>query len=371
MSNYSPDINKWLLPLSWLYGLVVFIREKLFDWKILSQAQFDIPVICVGNITVGGTGKTPHIEYIIRLLEKDHNIAVLSRGYKRATKGFILADEKSSFEEIGDEPYQIKNKFPDVIVAVDEDRKRGIGKLLSLKKKPDIILLDDGFQHRYVKPSYSIVLTDYNRPVFNDALLPAGRLREPVAALERANMIIVTKCPPVLKPIDTRIMLHDLNVFPYQTLLFSRIKYDNLVSLFNQKDLFSKNEIPLDSISNKKVLLVAGIASPEILLRKIRKYTDSVKLITYPDHHNFTQQDIKAIEQTFYDLGDKDTITVLTEKDAVRMAKYNKLSEKLKNSMYYLPISIDFLTPEDKMIFNNKIRNHATKNTGDSELHKE
>ena len=196
MAKRSEHINNWLLPVSWMYGFGVFFRRKLFEWNILKRKSYNIPVICVGNITVGGTGKTPHVEYLIRLLQHSHRVAVLSRGYKRKTKGFILANEKTTYQEIGDEPYQIKNKFPDIIVAVDENRVRGIDKLLSMKDKPDIILLDDAYQHLYVKPSYSILLIDYNRPIYNDALLPAGRLREGSHNLDRANLVIMTKCPP-------------------------------------------------------------------------------------------------------------------------------------------------------------------------------
>lgn len=369
MKNTSEYINKWLLPLSWLYGLIIFLRNKFFDWGILKEKQYDVHIISVGNLTIGGTGKTPHIEYLVNLLLRNYKIAVLSRGYKRKTKGFVLAGPNSTYKDIGDEPLQIKHKFPDITVAVDEDRRRGITKLLAMKERPDIILLDDAFQHRYVKPSLSILLSDYNRPMYRDALLPAGRLREPYYNMERANIVIVTKCPKDLKPIDIRIITHELNVFPYQTLLFTTIKYGDLISLFNKEDLFSKKELPLVNITNKKILLITGVASPKAILDELGEYTDSIKLLEYPDHHNFTGEDIKNIEQAYKDIGDEKAITIVTEKDAVRLIGRNDMSESLRNSMYYLPIKITFLSKEEETIFNKKINRHVRKDPRYIELH--
>ena len=370
MSKETPYINKWLVPLSWLYGFVVFIRKKFFDWKIFKQVQYNVPVICVGNITVGGTGKTPHIEYLIRLLKPRYKVAVLSRGYKRKSKGFVLATQNTDYKKIGDEPYQIKNKFPDIIVAVDENRRHGIETLLAMKEKPDVILLDDAYQHRYVKPSFSVLLTNYNRTIYTDTLLPAGRLREPAHNSDRANIIIVTKCPEGLKPIDMRIITHDLNIYPYQTLLFTTTEYGDLVAMFDRQDLFSSTEKPLASIMGKEVLLVAGIASPEQLVNEISKYTDSIKLMSFPDHHSFSAKDIKEIEDEFHKLGDK-AITILTEKDAARLTDGNKLSERLKASMYYLPVKISFVTKEEEEIFDKKILRHVFKSTRDGEIYQE
>ncbi len=369
-NNNSSFINKWLIPFSWIYGFVVCIRKKLFDWKILKRETFDIPVICVGNLTVGGTGKTPHIEYLIRLLKNNYTVAVLSRGYKRKTKGFVLSDTNSTYEQIGDEPYQMKRKFPDIIVAVDENRRRGIKNLLTLKNKPDIILLDDAFQHLYVKPSYSILLNDYNRPIYRDKLLPAGRLREKRKGMDRANIIIVTKCPEDLKPIDIRIITHDLNPYPYQTLLFTKIEYGNLISLFNMDNIFEREEKPLEKIKNKKVLLITGIASPKTIEAEIKKYTQNIEMLVFPDHHNFTSDDIKKIEEAYNNINDNETICIVTEKDAVRLMDNDKLNERLKHSLYYLPIQISFLNPDEKRIFNKKIIEHVRENSRNSELHK-
>ena len=220
MDTTHNKIKKLLLPLSALYGVVVWFRNKLFDWSILPSEEFSVPVICVGNITAGGTGKTPHVEYLIELLKKDYKVAVLSRGYKRKTSGFVLADTQSTVKTIGDEPLQIFKKFPDIIVAVDGNRRRGIKKLLNIpeEKRPEIILLDDAFQHRYVKPFLSILLIDSNRLIYEDTLLPAGRLRESRAGKDRANMVVVTKCSPELKPIDFRLISKHLDLYPYQDL---------------------------------------------------------------------------------------------------------------------------------------------------------
>lgn len=190
LNKPTVKIRKWLLPISWVYASVVYLRNKLFDWKILEQKKFNIPIICVGNITVGGTGKTPHTEYIVGLLQRNgYRVAVLSRGYGRSTNGYILSDENSTSRTIGDEPFQIKRKFPEINVAVDGDRRRGIKKLLKLENPPQVIVLDDAFQHRYVKPSLTILLTDYNRPMNTDAMLPAGSLREPFTNASRAGII--------------------------------------------------------------------------------------------------------------------------------------------------------------------------------------
>ena len=197
-------IYHWLYPLSWLYGIGVCLRNKLFDWGWLRSKSFDVPVICVGNLAVGGTGKTPHTEYLIKLLQKNGvNVATLSRGYKRKSRGYVLADDKSNVRQIGDEPYQIKNKFPNARVAVDENRCHGIEQLLKLGNPTvEAIILDDAFQHRHVKAGLNILLTDFHRLLCDDALLPAGRLREPSSGKNRAQMVIVTKCPDDIKPID-------------------------------------------------------------------------------------------------------------------------------------------------------------------------
>ena len=231
MEDYPVKIRKWLYPLSWIYGLGVDLRNWLFHIGVLKAKSYPVPVICVGNITAGGTGKTPHIEYLVELLKDRYSIAVLSRGYKRKTKGFVLADDRVSAVDIGDEPFQIKSKYPDVTVAVDENRCEGIERLLAMEHRPDVILLDDAYQHLYVKAGLNILLVNNNRIITEDALLPAGLLREPVAGRLRAHVVVLTKCPADMSPIDFRIRSRQMNLFPYQQLFFSTFKYKDMYSL--------------------------------------------------------------------------------------------------------------------------------------------
>jgi len=353
MIKHQPvHINKWLLPFSWLYGLIVFFRNKFFDWGIFKQEEFDIPIICIGNITVGGTGKTPHTEYLIRLLQNKYRVGVLSRGYKRKTNGFVLATKDSTSKDIGDESFQIKNKFPDIIVAVDGDRRRGIKNMLALKNPPQVILLDDAFQHRYVKPSFTIVLSDFNRPVYEDILLPAGRLREPFGAIDEANMIIVTKCPHDLQPIDYRIITHDINPFPYQSLYFTTLNYSEVKPVFPD----SGKKQPLEFLRNKDILLATGIASPAMILKMLSEYTAKVETITYPDHYNFKSKDIKHISDKFKSIQSENKIILVTEKDASRLILKKNIDKEIKKQLYYLPIEISFM--ENKSDFNAKIIGH-------------
>ncbi len=349
-------INKWLLPFSWLYGFGVYIRNKFFDWGILKHEEFDVPVICIGNITVGGTGKTPHTEYLVKLLQEKYRVGVLSRGYKRKSKGFVLATPDSTSLKIGDESFQIKQKYPDAIVAVDGNRRRGIKELLSLDNPPEIILLDDAFQHRYVKPSYTIILSDFNRPVYDDTLLPAGRLREPASSLENASIIIVTKCPEDLQPIDFRIISHDINAYPYQGLYFTSFTYKNLEPVFGGGD----KKLTLNSLRGKHILLATGIASPKMMINKLSEYTTEIDTLTYPDHHNFRVKDIKHISERFRSINADDKIILVTEKDAARLVLRNDIDEDIKEYLYYLPIEVAFMDKETE--FKEKIFKHVREN---------
>ena len=238
-------INKWLYPVSWIYGTGVWLRNKLFDWGIYKERKFDIPVISVGNITVGGTGKTPHTEYLIRLLQKDYKVAVLSRGYKRKSKGFVLARPDTSVQMIGDEPFQMKQKFPDIHMAVDRDRCHGIEQLCNSHIAPgtEVIILDDAFQHRYVKPGINILLVDYHRLICEDTLLPAGRMREPENGKSRAHIVIVTKCPKDITPMDLRVLSKQMELYPYQQLYFTTLAYGKLHPLFTAGNAVSLKEI--------------------------------------------------------------------------------------------------------------------------------
>lgn len=349
MEDHLVKINKWLYPISFLYGMGVGLRNKLFDWGILQSKSFDIPIICIGNIAIGGTGKTPHTEYLIRLLQKKHHIAVLSRGYKRRTKGYILADENSSARTIGDEPYQIKRKFPNITVAVDEKRVRGVENICKLERpKVDVVLLDDAFQHRYVEAGLSIILTDYHRLFCDDTLLPAGRLREPEKGKNRAQIIIVTKCPDDIKPIGFNIIAKRLELFPYQKLFFSSFRYGNLTPVFPEEN---PTERTLSSLKkNEQVLLVTGIASPTVMQEEIEKYTKHVELLSFEDHCDFKNKDIKQITNRFEKLqGEK--IIVTTEKDATRLMDHPAVNKTLKKYIYALPIETEILQNQEDTFY--------------------
>ncbi|KIO42956.1 tetraacyldisaccharide 4'-kinase [Sanguibacteroides justesenii] len=340
-----------LWPLSILYGLGVSIRNRLFNLGLLESKEFDVPIICIGNITIGGTGKTPHTESIINVLQKDHRVACLSRGYKRKTSGYILATENSTADEIGDEPKQIKNKFPDITVAVDADRVRGVKKLQQLPNPPDIIILDDGFQHRYVKADINILLIDYNRPIYKDHLLPLGRLREHHSALERANYVIITKCPSNITPIEKRIIYKNLKLKAYQELLFTTMKYGEITPL-DGKSKYLKN-------NNSVVLCVTGIAQPDPYQEHLKTLFGQVSFLTFPDHHRFTNNDIQKIIQEFNKIDQPDKYIFTTEKDATRLVSY-EFPDEIRERMFYIPIEPEFLTSKDQLIKN--IHNYAKQN---------
>ena len=344
-------------PLSIIYGTIVGIRNILFNIKVLSSKEFNVPVISIGNITVGGTGKTPHTEILIKSLRKEFRVACLSRGYKRKSRGFILATEKSTARQIGDEPMQIKTKFPDVMVAVDKKRCRGIEKLMSLENPPEIIILDDAYQHRYVKPDISILLSDYNRPFYEDFIMPYGRLRESRRSKYRANIIVVTKCPEAITPIERRIIGKNIDIRPYQQLYFTRMDYGQLTPVFPEAES-PEVQHPVDY----SVLMITGIANPEPLRQQLSKTYKEVFNITYPDHYNFTQNDIKNICDRFYKIANENKIIITTEKDAMRLKMY-EFSEEIKNRIYYLPIESVFLHDEGEDYIN-QIAKYVRKNKG-------
>ena len=264
MSKEQNQINMWLYPVSWIYGAGVWLRNKLFDWGYYQERSFNLPVICVGNITVGGTGKTPHTEYLIRLLQKSYQVAVLSRGYKRKSKGFVLAQPNTPVHQIGDEPYQMKQKFPNIHMAVDADRCHGIEELCKASVTPttDVVLLDDAFQHRHVKAGVNILLVDYNRMITEDTLLPAGRMREPLSGKERAHIVIITKCPKDMKQIEYGLLKKHMDLYAFQQLYYTTLDYGKLRPLFN-----GGKEYNIQSIHpGVHILLVTGIASPQTLV---------------------------------------------------------------------------------------------------------
>jgi tetraacyldisaccharide 4'-kinase len=354
-------INKWLLPLSWLYGLAVNLRNTLFSIGILKSRSFDVPVIAVGNITVGGSGKTPHVEYLIRLLKDTFHTAVLSRGYKRKSRGFVQASSETAVSEIGDEPYQMKQKYPEVIVAVDKNRCHGIDTLVENDKKIDVILLDDAFQHRYVKPGINILLVDYHRLSIYDELLPAGRLREPLSGKDRADIVIITKCPKRLKPMEYRVITKAMNLYPYQRLFFSTIEYGDLQPLFG-----GDSTVTLSQLKSHHVLLLTGIASPQQMTHDLKPLIPHLTPLSFSDHHNFKEKDIALINDSFASLAEPRLI-ITTEKDATRLKQAEGLSEEVRNHLYVLPINVSILQNQTE-VFNQQIIDYVHKNSRNSIL---
>lgn len=353
-------LSALLFPISLLYGAVTSIRNKMFDCGFLPSEKFGIPVICVGNLSVGGTGKTPHTEYLVRLLSGYYRVAVLSRGYKRKSKGFVLADERSTSDELGDEPFQIKRKFHDVVVAVDANRRNGISRLMSLPadKKPEVVILDDAFQHRYVKPSLTLLLTDCNRLYTSDCVMPAGRLREWKSGASRADVIVVTKCTPEMGKREREEVLGQISPLENQKVFFSYIKYGELVPVFG--NLCDKESCYLPG-NDTEVLLLTGIANPLPLRKRVEEISGKTEIISFPDHHDFSESDIRGVEKRLIANDGGRKIVVTTEKDAVRLMSNPYLSDEYKDRFYYLPIRIDFCDGEagdfDKLILDELMKN--------------
>ena len=329
-------------------------RNRAFDAGVLKSREFDVPTICVGNITVGGTGKTPHIEYIARLLKTSYAIAVLSRGYGRKSKGYIKAGRETTMEQIGDEPFQIKEKFADIDVAVCEKRTEGIDRLVTENKALQAVLLDDAFQHRHVKAGLNILLIDCNRPVWRDCVMPFGRLRESIGAIGRADIVIFTKCKGVTAEQKRayRSYIKEIKDIPVYV---TAIHYGKPYSLFNGANAAIAKE--------SRVLLVTGIANPQPLKAEIEERGAKVELMQYGDHHNFSTADFDDIVKQFRDGGY--TMIVTTEKDATRMKPHEETLKSIRDSIYVMPIEVEFLDGEEKL-FNDNIYNYVTENSRDS-----
>ena len=344
-------------PLSCIWYAVAVIRGKLFDWGILSQESFDVPTICVGNLAVGGTGKTPHVEYILKLLhEQGYRVAMLSRGYGRKTKGYVLADDAKTAAEIGDEPYQIRQNCPYATVAVCEKRVVGIRELLQLNPRPEVIVLDDAYQHRYVKAGFNVLLTDASRLYSHDHLLPWGRLREPAAAARRADVVVVTKCKPGQRPA--------LPIAPYQRLYYSQICYAP-----NYPIVPSASQTAV-AYRDRAILLIVGIANPKPLQRYLEQQGAArVEVIAFPDHHDFDAADYARIHQAWQQLrqsaGSQAPIALTTQKDASRfLNKLQLLQADLKSNLYVQPITVSLTEAVDgQETFPNKIVNYVSKNS--------
>ncbi|MDE6120463.1 MAG: tetraacyldisaccharide 4'-kinase [Muribaculaceae bacterium] len=330
-----------LLPCSKVYGAVTYMRNKFFDWKLLKETEFEVPVISVGNLAVGGTGKTPHVEYLIGAFRKSCKVAMLSRGYRRKTKGFIIAGRTSTPSDIGDEAYQVYHKFNgEVIVAVCEDRVLGINELRRLDPAINLIILDDAFQHRYVKPAVSVLITEYANPIYTDKMLPYGRLREPSRGVNRADIVIVSKCPATLKPFDYSTVAYEYNLFPSQFLFFSRYAYRKLQPVFPDV----ATAVPYIDWLNEgdSILVVAGIGNPKPFVRHVKSFPPKVKVDVFPDHHAYSRKDFDHILSRFRTLKGQQRLIVTTEKDAVRMASNPYFPFELRQHTFFLPIEVEF-----------------------------
>lgn len=320
-------LRKLLFPFSVLYDGITSLRNFLYENEYLKSTSYDIPVICVGNLNVGGTGKSPMIEYLISILKKEHTIAVLSRGYKRTSQGFVLVEKKHTAEQVGDEPLQFKLKYPEIIVAVDANRRNGIE---HLKEKATVILLDDAFQHRKVKPFFTILLTSYSDLYNKDLLLPAGNLRESKTGAKRADCIVVTKCPEKLSYAKQQQIQYNLNLEVHQNIYFSSISYASIIQGVDGVKHFN-------FLEDHPFTLVTGIANPKSLVSYLTDLNLKFNHLEFGDHHNFSEQElIKLNEKEFI---------LTTEKDFMRLK--GRITKAL---LYYLPISVTFLNKEEGFI---------------------
>jgi len=344
-----------LFPISLIYGITMVFRNWLFSCGCLPSREFETPIIVIGNLSFGGTGKTPHIEYLIRLLRERFLTATLSRGYGRSSKGFILASRRSAYKYVGDEPLQYAKKYEDLKVAVDENRVEGIEILQNKFPKLDVILLDDGFQHRHVKPGLSILLTDFHKLYTDDFVLPSGTLREFSFGAKRANVIVVTKTPKVFSPITRRRIIEELHPQQDQQIFFSFIKYCEPV-------LVTPSSTTISPYSSSMILLFSGIANDYPIREHLRRHCRELEVIQFPDHHPYSLDDLKKVKNQFDALPTRKKVIFTTEKDIMRI-KTPELSNFVKRlPLFYLPITVEF-HGDDKSLFDQTILNYVEKNT--------
>lgn len=330
----------------------------MYDKGLLYSKKFNIPIISVGNLTVGGTGKTPHVEFLLDIL-KGKKVAMLSRGYKRNTKGFLVADDGATSQTIGDEPFQIFRKFKNITVAVDEKRVHGINQLMRLQPDLDVVVLDDAFQHRAVNPGLKILLTDYSRLYIHDSMLPGGLLRESISGSKRADIIIVTKCKSTISELEMALISKQIAPLSHQTLYFSTIEYADVKPVFETENR-QKTEIKL---ADTAILLVTGIVSPTPIIEELTTKSAKVEAFSFPDHHHFTPNNYAEIEQKYIHLQSEKKIVLVTEKDAARLVTSVSFPETLKSVTYYLPIRIKILQNKQPLFIQN-ILNYVETYTG-------
>lgn len=343
-----------LLPFSVLYGIVVIFRNKLYDWGLFKSAQFDIPVICVGNLVVGGSGKSPVTEYLVHLLG-DYKIAILSRGYGRETKGFLYADQTATAKSIGDEPLQFYHKFPQVTVAVCEDRVKGI---TQLKDAHDVIILDDAFQHRRLNPGFSILLFEFQKLLSTQFLLPAGNMREPFRGYKRADILLVTKSPLKITDQQKNKCAENFDKVAAAQLFFSSINYKSLTGLF------TTSVLNVESLRDKKIFLLTGIANPKPLFDYLSDFSSAIEHHDYPDHHAFSLGNLRKLAEAFHQDPAKEKIIITTEKDAQRLFDVTIKELLLNLPVFYLPIHIN-IEVAHKKTFDQKILKYVSDTTRD------
>jgi tetraacyldisaccharide 4'-kinase len=363
------QLFKWLLlaPAALIYGTIIAARNKCYDWGLCASTDFAIPIIAIGNITVGGTGKTPHTEKLATLLPNEQHTAILSRGYKRTTKNFRYVSPDDAPATVGDEPLQMKRKFPDITVAVDRRRANGIRQLIADNDRIERIILDDAFQHRRVRPAVSLLLVDYNRPVRNDFLLPLGRLRDSKSQIPRADVVIITKCPPDLSPIAQRVFTRDMRLFPYQSLFFTTYDYGEACRVFTSAA--TPHAPRLTSPLADECLLITGVANPAPLVAYLAKINrPPAAHLAFADHHSFTARDVRKMNDAA--LRHPDCPIITTEKDAMRLRETAGLSDDVRQRLFYLPITVRFLPEGQEAIFKKEIikkitlhNKHTTKET--------
>jgi tetraacyldisaccharide 4'-kinase len=352
--------NIFLYPISLLYGLITGIRNFLYNSGILPSVEFHLPVICVGNITVGGTGKTPHTEYLAGLLRGSFKVATLSRGYKRKTRNFRIASSSSLVSEIGDEPMQIFRKFPDVLVTVDRNRVHGVNKILQDNPETEVIILDDAFQHRSITPGFSILLSDFERLIVRDYIMPYGNLRENKGNMRRADIILITKSPEDITPIQRRLIVKEIDKAPYQNLYFTSIVYKTPQPVFENNNV-AKSDLDIPPREECGIVLITGIANPLPLKEYLQKITGEIIHLSFPDHYNYKEKDIINIYESYKDLKSPKKYLFTTEKDAVRLQEFTNIEEPMRSAFFYIPLGIHFLN-DDKNEFDNMIVDYVRKN---------
>lgn len=338
MKPFWDALSYLLYPFSLLYGLISTLRNRLYDTGLLSEVSFDLPTLAVGNLSVGGTGKTPMVEYLIRVLEPHYHVATLSRGYRRQTRGFMLADAQSDALSLGDEPMQIHRKFPALAVAVGEERVLAVPELLQERPETDVILLDDAFQHRSIKPGLNLLVTNYARPFWQDHVVPFGRLREPRSGFRRADVMVMSKCPKDLPRAERDRLEQALQLPAGKRLYCSTLTYGAPYGIFDGRDS--------GTLADAGVILACGIARPEPLLHYLKDRCQEVALLRFPDHYYFTFTDLEKMQDALRQLSTERRILITTEKDAVRLDLLKEEILRLGLPLFVIPVNIEFLFGE-------------------------